>query len=52
MNSTTRLNKECIEHLEAALDTDDPTEKNFHIRQVLQMCGAEDGEGADVEECC
>lgn len=26
-------------HLVAALDTDDPVEKNFHIRHALQLYG-------------
>ena len=36
------LSEGCREHLEDALRTDDPTEKNYHIRQVLQACGVED----------
>ncbi|NHN59434.1 MULTISPECIES: hypothetical protein [Halorussus] len=26
-----------VEHLESALETDDPTEKNFHLKQALQL---------------
>ncbi len=29
-------------HLEQALATKDPHEKDFHIRQVLQGCGVEE----------
>jgi hypothetical protein len=25
-------------HLQAALDAESPTEKNFHVRQALQHC--------------
>ena len=28
-----------IEHLEAALATDDQSQKNYHIRQALQLLG-------------
>jgi hypothetical protein len=28
------------QHLRAALDADDPDEKNFHVRQALQHCDA------------
>lgn len=39
MNAMGNLSTECISHLEQALETDDPKEKNFHIRHVLQLCG-------------
>ena len=28
-------------HLEQALQQDDPSEKDFHIRQVMQVCGVD-----------
>jgi hypothetical protein len=31
----------CKDHLEAAIEASDPAEKNYHIRQVLQVCGTE-----------
>ena len=37
-----KLSKRCKEHLESALETEDPSEKDYHIRQVLQACGADD----------
>ena len=37
-----RLSEECTVHLEEALQCDDPSEKDFHIRQVLQACGVDD----------
>ena len=37
-----RLSNECKAHLETALDSTDPSEKDFHIRQVLQAGGFED----------
>ncbi len=39
MRSGQKLSDECKEHLETALQKDDPSQKNFHIRQVLQACG-------------
>lgn len=42
MDSRTPLSSACKSHLEAALENDDPSEKDFHIRQVLQACGMED----------
>ncbi len=36
------LSKQCKEHLETALEEDDPSEKDFYIRQVLQACGGEE----------
>lgn len=38
----TKLSDECIEHLEKALHKDDPSEKDFHVRQVLQAAGVDD----------
>ncbi len=37
-----RLRNECKEHLEIALESDDSSEKDFHIRQVLQASGVDD----------
>ncbi len=37
-----KLTDNCRKHLEEALQTDDPSEKNFHIRQVMQVCGVDD----------
>jgi hypothetical protein len=46
----TELCDGCRDHLEAALRTDDPSEKNYHIREVLQTCGIDDlPEGHDPE---
>jgi hypothetical protein len=28
----------CIDHLVAALEETEPSEKNYHIREVLQTC--------------
>ncbi|MFA9417068.1 hypothetical protein [Natrinema sp. HArc-T2] len=36
------LTDNCREHLEQALQHDDPSEKDFHIRQVIQACGVDD----------
>lgn len=30
------FSEDCIAHLQAALELEDPAEKDFHIRQVLQ----------------
>ncbi|WP_171052374.1 hypothetical protein [Haloterrigena sp. H1] len=37
-----KLTERSQNHLEQALQTDDPSEKDFHIRQVMQMCGVDD----------
>ena len=37
-----KLSDECTEHLERALRADDPSTKDFHIRQVLQACAMDD----------
>ena len=37
-----KLSEGCKEHLEKALKTDDPSQKDYHIRQVLQACGVDD----------
>ncbi|MDG5762082.1 hypothetical protein QA600_22465 [Natronococcus sp. A-GB1] len=37
-----KLSQECKEHLEAALEEESPSEKDYYIRQVLQACGVED----------
>jgi len=34
-----KLSAESRQHLEEALQNEDPSEKDFHIRQVLQVCG-------------
>ncbi|WP_175416953.1 hypothetical protein [Natrinema pallidum] len=36
-----KLADDCMEHLEKALQSDDPSEKNFHIRQVIQAYGVD-----------
>ncbi|ELZ22041.1 hypothetical protein [Natrinema limicola] len=36
-----KLSDNCREHLEQALQTDDPSEKDFHIRQVMQVYGVD-----------
>ena len=38
----TKLSDQCKAHLESALEMQDPSEKDFHIRQVLQAGGFED----------
>ena len=35
------LSNQCKEHLESALEEQDPSEKDFYIRQVLQAGGVE-----------
>lgn len=47
-NEMGELSAECRHHLEEALQNDDPAEKDFHIRQVLQACGV-DGLPDDVK---
>ncbi|MCU4974962.1 hypothetical protein OB955_19790 [Halobacteria archaeon AArc-m2/3/4] len=37
-----KLSEESKEHLEAALEEEHPSEKDFHIRQVLQACSIDD----------
>ena len=37
-----KLSNQCKEHLESALETEEPAEKDFYIRQVLQAGGFED----------
>ncbi|WP_200840193.1 hypothetical protein [Halorubrum sp. JWXQ-INN 858] len=37
-----KLGQGCREHLEKALRIDDPKEKNFHIRHVLQSASVDD----------
>lgn len=37
-----QLSSECKRHLEQALDADDPKEKDFHVRQVIQAAGMGD----------
>lgn len=39
MSGSCQLSEDCIDHLNQALEEDEPAEKNFHIRQVLQACG-------------
>lgn len=48
MSAAGNLSTECKEHLEQALETADPSEKDFHIRHVLQLCGS-DGCGDPTE---
>ena len=36
------LSDGCRNHLEEALQNTDPSEKDFHIRQVLQACAVDD----------
>lgn len=43
------LRHECISHLEAALDVEDPAEKDFHVRQALQLCLIP-GDESDTDE--
>lgn len=38
MSAAGHLDDDCVEHLEAALAETDPSEKDFHIRHVLQLC--------------
>jgi hypothetical protein len=38
----TELNENCKEHLYEALSSEDPSDKNYHIRQVLQISGETD----------
>jgi hypothetical protein len=37
----TELCEGCEDHLLAALQCDDPAEKNYHVRQVLQATAAD-----------
>ncbi|ADD07591.1 uncharacterized protein Nmag_4065 (plasmid) [Natrialba magadii ATCC 43099] len=37
-----KLCNECEAHLKKALVANDTSEKDFHIRQVLQMCSVDD----------
>ncbi len=36
------LSAECRQHLEEALQNEDPSEKDFHVRQVLQAYAEDD----------
>ncbi|WP_165875179.1 hypothetical protein [Natrarchaeobius chitinivorans] len=36
-----KLSEQCKDHLEKALESDDPSEKDFHVRQVIQACGVD-----------
>ena len=38
----TKLDENCKEHLYEALRSEDPSEKNYYIRQVLQISGETD----------
>ena len=40
---------QCREHLNRALEEDDVTEKNYYIRQMLQLCDIAEM-SADTEE--
>lgn len=42
MSAEKRLPDHCLSHLERALDAEDPSEKDYHIRTVLQAYGVED----------
>ncbi len=35
------ITAECRKHLELALESEDPSEKDFHIRQALQLVSEE-----------
>ena len=37
-----KLNEACTEHLYEALSSENPSKKDYHIRQVLQICGVSD----------
>jgi len=37
-----KLSEGCEQHLKRALDIDDPQEKNYYIRQVLQISSVDD----------
>lgn len=41
-DNMTKLSDQCKNHLESALEMEEPSEKDFHIRQVLQAGGFED----------
>jgi len=41
------LGEGCIDHLVAALEETEPSEKDYHIREVLQTCET-DGLADDV----
>ncbi|WP_313687875.1 hypothetical protein [Halobellus marinus] len=43
------LSEGCKDHLIKALHDDDPAEKNYHIRQVLQATAADSIDEAAVE---
>ena len=45
----TELCEGCEDHLLAALQCDDPAEKNYHIRQVLQATATDIPDEADIE---
>lgn len=55
MRRLSQLSDECRTHLERALAADDPQEKNYHIRTVLQAGCIDDvpdgfsGESDDAE---
>jgi hypothetical protein len=43
------MSEQSLEHLERALQCDDPSEKDYHIRQVLQASGVGDiQQGLDI----
>lgn len=42
MTSVGGLNDQCKHHLEQALEEEDPSEKDFHIRNVLQAYVADE----------
>ncbi|AGB14812.1 hypothetical protein Halru_0160 [Halovivax ruber XH-70] len=44
------LSNQCKQHLEDALANEDPREKDFHIRQVIQAAGMDDD--ADERRQC
>jgi len=37
-----KLSEKCEHYLKKALDIDDPQEKNYHIRQALQISSIDD----------
>lgn len=44
-----RRRREAIESLRVALETDDGAEKNYHVRQALQLLELNDESDSDVD---
>lgn len=42
MSADAQLSDDCLSHLEEALDAEDPAEKDYHIRTVIQAYGVDE----------